>query len=86
MNITDQIESLFKRGVVSLDIGKVPNGEEFYVKAGHVLPTGPEPDHMQVTHQVVGPVAHCLEGISKQVDHVNQLKPTIVQIRSKGRG
>ena len=74
MNITDQITSLFKSGVITITIGASPN-KMLFVQAAQGVVTGPAGTHMQVQHQAeADSLPECLNQISKQVEHANNLK------------
>lgn len=85
MNTTDQIESLMKRGVAALTIGKSPN-KLLFIQADHPVITGSAGNQMRITHQAEAvSLEGCLNQISKQVDHANELKPTLMTL-PRGNG
>lgn len=85
MSTTDQVEKFLKQGVISITIGISPN-KMLFVQATHPVITGSQGNHMQIVHQAEAvSLEGCLNQISKQVDHANELKPTLVQL-PRGNG
>lgn len=85
MNITEQIESLFKNGVRSLTIAKSPK-DTLYVQAGQVVQTGPGADHMQITHQVDdADLPGLLNTLRIHVEHANEIKSHVVSLPRNGK-
>ena len=87
MNLSDQIESLLKKGVISLTIGTSPN-KMLFIQAPQAVQTGSGGTHMQVTHQVEGvSLIECLNKLESQVAHANAIKSeNVVVLPRGGRG
>jgi len=86
MSTTDQIESLFKHGVVSITIAISPK-KTMYIQAGQIVPTGPGTDHMQITHQVDdAPLVEMLNTLAKHVAHANEVKADNLLTLPRGNG
>ena len=83
MSITEQIESLFKDGIITMTIGSTPKGSRF-VQAQHAVQTGPGGNCQQIMHQVEGNLEDCIGTIREFVDHANE-KRTMLDI-PRGRG
>lgn len=81
----NEIESLIQRGVVSLNIGPIPNAQgQFFAVAVHACTTGTTGNHNKTEIQKTGEdIQDILSDVSSAVDHANQLKKeqTIVQVR-----
>ena len=87
MNTLDQVEALFKKGVISLTIGTSPN-KMLFVQAPQAVQTGSAGTHMQVTHQIEGvSLVECLNKLAVQVEHANVIKAeNVVVLPRGGRG
>ena len=66
MNITDQIDSLMKDGVISMTIGTTPKGSRF-VQAQQAVQTGEAGNCQQIMHQVEGPLPDCLNTLARRL-------------------
>jgi len=83
MTITDQIDSLFKDGVITLTIGTTPKGSRF-VQANQAVQNGDGGNCQQIMHQVEGHLPDCLNAIRDFVDHANERRTLITLPRNRG--
>lgn len=71
MSISDTIENLFKTGVVQLNIGKSPDGEEWLAEVRQVVDTG-DKGQTHLVHQIASKsVVGCIDKAKSQVEHAN---------------
>lgn len=78
MNISENIESLFTKGVVAMTIGQPPRGggqvPNYFLKGQQVLATGDVGCNAEIVHQVVGDTPEeVFEKMEAQVTTANAL-------------
>lgn len=85
MNLSETIEHLLSQGVFMIKIGNSPTSKGLlFVQAEQGLATGPGGNMLNVAHQCEGlSLVNCIEQIKRQVDHCNDLKTRVVQLRGK---
>ncbi len=66
------IQSLLDNGVLSITVGRPPDGSSpYFVQATQGVPTGEMGNHMQVTHQTAGEsVKFCIDKLIGQLTDV----------------
>lgn len=76
MNLTDQIEALFKMGVRNITIAQTDKDEPF-IKAQQTV-FGSEGNHIFTEHQIIGAdVPTMFARLSEQAAHVAKFKPAL---------
>lgn len=84
MSVTDQVRSLFDKGVIEITLIQPPKGGICLQAKQFIISRGEE-DRLNVVHQVVGAtLPECLDQALKQVAHCNELKSLVVPVRGVG--
>lgn len=82
MNLTDQIEALFEKGVIEITMLRNPKESTIVIQAKHFVETGPNANRANVVYQVEDKsLVNAINTLSRQVDHSCEMKTRIIQIK-----